>query len=249
MIKVLRNIRQKLIMENKTSKYLKYAIGEIVLVVLGILIALQINNWNEANNAKLKENATLKNFVQDLKSDSTSYSLNLKLLKEINVLHQKLYEIGVKNNDTIFIKNPNTIRRLPYYNPITKENDPQIAGKISNDSIRKAILNYFRAMKDMDDGYGEFADLVTQRLRIFLSDNNMHNLSGWFESEKRLNYNTGIPQEIIKREDLVKISKTPEFQQLLLEGSIKCNESILTLNSLIDLNTKLIALIEKLLNQ
>ena len=46
MIKFFRNIRQTLIMENKNSKYLKYAIGEIVLVVIGILIALQINNWN-----------------------------------------------------------------------------------------------------------------------------------------------------------------------------------------------------------
>jgi hypothetical protein len=47
MIKFFRHIRQSLILENKTGKYLKYAIGEIVLVVIGILIALQINNWNE----------------------------------------------------------------------------------------------------------------------------------------------------------------------------------------------------------
>ena len=50
MIKFFRNIRQSLIMENKTSKYLKYAIGEILLVVIGILIALQINNWNESSD-------------------------------------------------------------------------------------------------------------------------------------------------------------------------------------------------------
>jgi hypothetical protein len=46
MIKLFRKIRQRLITENKASKYLMYAIGEIVLVVVGILIALQINNWN-----------------------------------------------------------------------------------------------------------------------------------------------------------------------------------------------------------
>ena len=40
--------------KNKTGKYFKYAIGEIVLVVIGIIIALQINNWNE-NRTKLKE--------------------------------------------------------------------------------------------------------------------------------------------------------------------------------------------------
>jgi hypothetical protein len=48
MIKFFRKIRQKLLMENKTGKYLKYAIGEIILVVIGILIALSINNWNTA---------------------------------------------------------------------------------------------------------------------------------------------------------------------------------------------------------
>ena len=47
MIKFLRRIRQKLLSENKISKYVLYAIGEIFLVVIGILIALQINNWNE----------------------------------------------------------------------------------------------------------------------------------------------------------------------------------------------------------
>jgi len=53
MIKFFRNIRQQMLRENKLSKYLLYAIGEIVLVVIGILIALSINNWNE--NRKLQQ--------------------------------------------------------------------------------------------------------------------------------------------------------------------------------------------------
>jgi len=48
MIKLFRKIRCNLMNENKTGKYLKYAIGEIVLVIVGILIALSINNRNEA---------------------------------------------------------------------------------------------------------------------------------------------------------------------------------------------------------
>ena len=47
MIKLFRKIRQGLLTENKFGKYVLYAIGEIVLVVIGILIALQVNNWNE----------------------------------------------------------------------------------------------------------------------------------------------------------------------------------------------------------
>ena len=47
MIKFFRQIRKTLINQNNMGKYFKYAIGEILLVVIGILIALQINIWNE----------------------------------------------------------------------------------------------------------------------------------------------------------------------------------------------------------
>ncbi|WP_026952516.1 hypothetical protein [Algoriphagus mannitolivorans] len=47
MISFFRKIRQKLLQQNRVTRYLAYAIGEIFLVVLGILIALQVNNWNE----------------------------------------------------------------------------------------------------------------------------------------------------------------------------------------------------------
>ncbi|MGB5372105.1 MAG: DUF6090 family protein, partial [Flavobacteriaceae bacterium] len=55
MLKFFRKIRQQLLVKNNISKYLLYAIGEIVLVVIGILIALQINNWNEDRKDRAKE--------------------------------------------------------------------------------------------------------------------------------------------------------------------------------------------------
>ena len=54
--------------KNKTSKYLKYAIGEILLVVIGILIALQINNWNQNRISKLEELQTIKILLAELES-------------------------------------------------------------------------------------------------------------------------------------------------------------------------------------
>ena len=74
MIKFFRQIRQRLLSEGKTTKYLKYAIGEIILVVIGILIALQINNWNEKRkNSKLK-NAYTESLIENLVMDSISIS-------------------------------------------------------------------------------------------------------------------------------------------------------------------------------
>ncbi len=73
MIKFFRKIRQNLLKENKTGKYFKYAIGEIILVVFGILIALQINNWNENRKIKHKETVIQKELLASINSDLKAY--------------------------------------------------------------------------------------------------------------------------------------------------------------------------------
>ena len=78
MIKFFRRIRGKLLSEGKTGKYFKYAIGEIVLVVIGILIALQINNWNESRKDYAKSRNYLSEILKDLKGDTTSFNSALK---------------------------------------------------------------------------------------------------------------------------------------------------------------------------
>ena len=75
MIKFFRKIRQKLLKENRVSKYLLYAFGEIILVVIGILIALQINDWNEDR----KNNNTEQKLLNALQMEFES---NLKILED-----------------------------------------------------------------------------------------------------------------------------------------------------------------------
>lgn len=78
MIKFFRRIRQQLLTENKFSKYLIYAIGEIVLVVIGILIALQINNWYEHEKQLKLEKEILEEIKLGLESDleNITYVIN-----------------------------------------------------------------------------------------------------------------------------------------------------------------------------
>ncbi len=82
MIKFFRKIRQRLINENRISKYLLYAIGEIILVVIGILIALQINNWNENRKSAKQENLYLKRLLSENKEDINTFNSNIADLKK-----------------------------------------------------------------------------------------------------------------------------------------------------------------------
>ncbi|MBT8315434.1 MAG: hypothetical protein KJP26_13320, partial [Maribacter sp.] len=70
MLKFFKIIRQQLITKGNFKKYLIYAIGEIILVVAGILIALSINNWNERRKTEILELEYLKRLRTDLKVDS-----------------------------------------------------------------------------------------------------------------------------------------------------------------------------------
>ncbi|WP_052461231.1 DUF6090 family protein [Psychroserpens mesophilus] len=109
MIKFFRKIRQKMLTENKFSNYLIYAIGEIFLVVIGILIALQINNWNESRKQSITEKEFITSLKNDLKQDKAFIKRVIKLNEPRIVAYeilndnlQNLYNNDRKSLDSIF---------------------------------------------------------------------------------------------------------------------------------------------------
>lgn len=105
MIKLFRHIRRSLIETGKTGKYFKYAIGEIVLVVIGILIALAINNWNELRKTEQKVNQFLISLKSDLKNDLTEITIVTVDQSERSSMITKAIELSKKPNmETIILK-------------------------------------------------------------------------------------------------------------------------------------------------
>jgi hypothetical protein len=95
--------------QNKTSKYIKYAIGEILLVVIGILIALSINNWNQSLKKNIAENEFLQGIKTDLKKDKEYINIIINLqrpkIEVFNVLNKELPELYHENQivvDSLF---------------------------------------------------------------------------------------------------------------------------------------------------
>jgi len=96
MIKFFRHIRKRLLKENKTGKYLQYAIGEIVLVVIGILIALSINNWNEERLIRKSELNFYRNTKQRLLDDADNIAAELRF----NNKYTEQYKYAIKLIET-----------------------------------------------------------------------------------------------------------------------------------------------------
>lgn len=163
MIKFFRNIRKNMIKENRTLKYLLYAIGEIILVVIGILIALQINNSNETNKTRAKELHYLKNIKTDLllniaNINSVIETRNSQIKSATTVLEyyegKPLTDLNDFNNNILnvyiwhkFYQNNNTFLELI--------NSGNLA-LISNDSIKNNLLNQdalYKELKGEEDHY------------------------------------------------------------------------------------------------
>ena len=113
MIKFFRQIRKSLLMENRTSKYFKYALGEILLVVIGILIALQINNWNETRKERIKEVEILNLLKLDLENTLAEVTEDIKNgTSYLNITDSIMYynpEKDKKPFEDYFLSNPDEI--------------------------------------------------------------------------------------------------------------------------------------------
>ncbi|NKI30936.1 DUF6090 family protein [Croceivirga thetidis] len=157
MIKFFRRIRQKLLAENRFSKYLFYAIGEIILVMIGILLALQVNNWNQDRINDKKEIEILKALKTDVEINLGQFDhyknlVGVKtdvLVKILNGTYDTLKYIEV-NGDSInelFVTRFEydlTIQDLTIKETFSNGNN----ALIKSDELRKEIFNYYNLIDD-----------------------------------------------------------------------------------------------------
>jgi len=213
MIKFFRKIRQQLLTENKFSRYLLYAIGEIILVVIGILIALQLNNYNDYRKQREAETLMLKNFHRDLVLDTLQ--ANLKINEALisgrtidtlfvmmanangNMTSDFLIKTGVLGASTIFVTNNVSF------------NEAVSGGKmdyILNDKIREGLFQYYNLVMDnLTDKtalkYQQF-DIGPMHAEIFLTRNQVVQMI------------TGKPNKL-KPITISELSTNPDFNKIL----------------------------------
>ena len=158
MIKFFRNIRQNLIMENKTSKYLKYAVGEIVLVVIGILIALQINNWNEYQKERNQEYIYLQNLEDDMKGQinylETFINFETLIIQDASdIMEHYKANNGFYYMDSIYPKLNDLSVRWTFANVNTTLLEMMNSGQInilSNPKLKKELMEFNQTIQHIE---------------------------------------------------------------------------------------------------
>ena len=173
MIKFFRKIRYNLMEQNKTGKYFKYAIGEIVLVVIGILIALSINNWNEKVKAKKLEVIYLLEILENIESDEEQlskvissqqirYENSLKCIDLLSSLNTE----NTKILDSIFMSSmSNSITFFPTdggYKSMISDGTLKIN---SNKGLSSRIANLYEHFYSRLEYNGEMIDKIYHEVR------------------------------------------------------------------------------------
>ncbi|SDQ93978.1 DUF6090 family protein [Flagellimonas zhangzhouensis] len=214
MLAFFRRIRQQLLSENKFSKYLLYAFGEIILVVIGILIALQINNWNEERkNTQLE-----KNYLISISTDLENLSLNTQRIyvdqfdeKIENLLFAKKYiEVPFAIVDTLqFI---NTISKgaasFSGFYLVDDEAYQELVSTgnlrlIRNDSLRKDLSEFYTDMKvqaELSKRYNTEYGNYINAIRPFNNDNpsyvNLYDVNEFLEELKTKKFRQLVDHEL-----------------------------------------------------
>ena len=171
MIKFFRKIRHRLLTENKISKYLLYAIGEIVLVVIGILIALQINNWNENKKEKNQSIFYHQQLINDLQIVISSLETDMNWARIVKTEINKATTIldtgtaNATNLKTLDFAIGNYFRLNRQLPEITSYEEMKSSGQlylIYNKSLRNDIADYLRTHYNTTNIYAELNTKVNQ---------------------------------------------------------------------------------------
>lgn len=166
MINFFRKIRQGLLSENKFSKYLLYAFGEIVLVVIGILIALQINNANEIHKIELRNTKNLSSLMEELKSNKLTITKNLNTIR--NQISNSLHHIDSLSNpdykiadlETYFLNSQNHLGPISINSVATTSLSELVSSgaynEIESESIKASVSEYQSQLSDLEKRISAF---------------------------------------------------------------------------------------------
>ena len=241
MLFLLRQIRRKLMNESKFTTYLLYAIGEIILVVVGILIAVSIDNWNANRKSKAEEKILLTKLLQEQISDKENLeeviSLHIWLNNKLDTLQALIFHSDEIDLDSIRQADFDSYIGFLYYIPSYKPkqafmNSAINSGQISlvaNDSISTIIAGWSGLYEDYQGSIHAVYDLVTFQIVPYLSGKHpFSNTTKEFEIVKK-SFGSKFTYDRVALLDDLKMESLTELKRVDAEGALEKAEQLLDL--------------------
>lgn len=180
MLKIFRNTRRSMLLKSKSGRYLQYAIGEIVLVVFGILIALQVNNWNETKKQRKEESIILKalneEFTENLEklaiSKQRAISRKDFCIGILRQMEEGTSNLNKEKSDSLILGGLITHVTVDFSNAYLRE--LLLSGKIhwiQDPEVKKALLDWERVVGEIREDEGILFDERSTLVKPFLIKN------------------------------------------------------------------------------
>lgn len=230
MLKFFKSIRKKLIIQENTRKYLLYAVGEILLVVIGILIALQINNWNEQRKNRAYELTMLQEVKDAIETD---YEYLLETIPYLEVVQKSIRELSVMKNDPSYSTDSldyhlDIVRRYGFVLIINKSPFEAIKSggldRISNAEIRNNLSTFYGFT------FEDAEEWTNQVLRGELY-NKMEILDKLFDIEIIPSDGNTVTTQIPSQDPNI-LFKNPEFDQFLFSSGWPLPRTVMLLKTM-----------------
>ena len=203
-------------MKDKISKYYKYAFGEIILVVIGILIALSINNWNEARKNRIEQLILINNIIEDLRLDSIHINKSLSEVGNQKKLVDDLISKSLDKKKQLNYQFIGLLRFSSDFRPISQRNHSVSVSNLDDEFIRELLQGYFIEEDKVLDIFLEYVDIIHNKIRPYLSETGMHNLESLYKYKDNESLHVPLHPEILEEQ-----LKNIKFQQLLYERRLK----------------------------
>ena len=183
MIKFFRKIRQRLLSENKYSKYLLYAIGEIVLVVIGIMIALQVNNWNQSRKQLDNEVQMYSELYDDLNSEYLKNEGHARFFDSYSKVFFHIYSeiMGEAEYDASI--NYDLFLWFHRYNMFINEKYSESFSYITDNEIHQGLKAFIAVEKETNEAINDWNEYQLNEIRSYLSRHGINNTKAMFNKE------------------------------------------------------------------
>lgn len=153
--------------ENKITTYLLYAVGEIILVVVGILIAVRIDDWNKSQEIQKQQLKHYQDILSDLRKDAIHFQT---VLKNLTLHQQTFYAIYDEIQNGFNDENPPFYDHILYnvqFTPTLVKNQQQIIDQLTNSSIRQLLNDYSEAQYSFQIAIDEYNMTVVDLIRPY----------------------------------------------------------------------------------